>query len=125
MTFDADGGIWITSIVSNRILRLDRELNIDTVFEDASADHLAWVEQAYQGSGLGRPHLDRVSSRVLRNVSSLAFGGADLGTAYLGCLLGDRIACFRSPVAGHPPPHWRYPIAPLIDRLTAAITSQA
>ena len=29
-------------------------------------------------------------------------------TAYVGCLLGDSIAMFDSPVAGHPPPHWRW-----------------
>jgi hypothetical protein len=57
---------------------------------------------------MGRPHLDRITGRVLKNVSSLAFGGADLGTAYLGCLLGDSIAVFDAPVAGHPPAHWRY-----------------
>jgi hypothetical protein len=45
---------------------------------------------------------------VLQNISSLAFGGADRRTAYLGCLLGDRLACFRAPVAGHPPPHWTH-----------------
>ena len=36
---------------------------------------------------------------MLANISSLAFGGPDLRTAYLGCLLGDSIARFapRSP----------------------------
>ena len=29
----------------------------------------------------------------------LAFGGPDLKTAYLGCLLGDSIASFTMPVA--------------------------
>jgi hypothetical protein len=57
---------------------------------------------------MGRAHLDNLPSRVLRNVSSLAFGGPDLRTAYVGCLLGDSIAVFDSPVAGHPPAHWRY-----------------
>ena len=55
---------------------------------------------------LGRPHLDRAAGRVLNNISSLAFGGPDLRTAYLGCLLGDAIASFEAPVAGHPPFHW-------------------
>jgi hypothetical protein len=67
---------------------------------------VAWVEEAFQSGTMARHHLDRVSSRKLRNISSLAFGGSDLRTAYLGCLLGDSIATFRSPVPGHPPPHW-------------------
>jgi hypothetical protein len=44
----------------------------------------------------------------LKNISSIAFGGPDLRTAYLGCLLGDALATFRSPVAGAPPAHWNY-----------------
>jgi hypothetical protein len=51
------------------------------------------------------PHLDGIKSRRLRHVSSLALRGPDLRTAYLGCLLGDAIAAFRSPFAGAPPVH--------------------
>jgi hypothetical protein len=42
--------------------------------------------------------------------SGLAFGGRDLRTAFLGCLLGGRIAYFRAPVMGRPPLHWHYNI---------------
>lgn len=51
------------------------------------------------------PHFDGIKSRRVRNVSSLALGGPDLPTAYLGCLLGDAIAAFRSPLAGAPQVH--------------------
>jgi hypothetical protein len=57
---------------------------------------------------MNRPHLDTIISRRLRNISSLAFGGKDLKTVYLGCLLGDSLATFRSPVAGRPPVHWLF-----------------
>jgi len=108
LAFDAEGAIWITSIVSNRIIRVLPDGEQQLILEDADAAHVAWVERAYQDKELGRPHLDGVKSRSLKNVSSLAFGGADLRTAYLGCLLGESIACLRLPVAGHPPTHWRY-----------------
>jgi hypothetical protein len=49
-----------------------------------------------------------VKSKQLRNISSLAFGGPDLRTGYLGCLLGESVATLRMPVAGHPPIHWNY-----------------
>ena len=68
--------------------------------------------QLLEANEMGRPHLDGVKSRVLRNTSSLAFGGADLRTGYLGCLLGESIAQVSMPVAGHPPVHWNYPSAP-------------
>ena len=112
LAFDARGGIWITSIVSNRVLYIEpggRQPR--TVIEDADPDHLGWVEAAYQGGRMGRPHLDQVKSRRLRNISSLAFGGPDLKTVYLGCLLDDRLYRFRSPVAGRPPVHWHYDAA--------------
>ena len=104
----ADGCVWITSIVSNRVVRVAPDGAQTVMLEDADAAHVQWCEDAYVAGGLGRPHLDRAAGTVLRNISSLAFGGADLRTAYLGCLLGDAIAHFRAPVAGHPTVHWMY-----------------
>jgi hypothetical protein len=49
-----------------------------------------------------------VPSRSLRNISSIAFAGTDRRTAVLGCLLGDRLATLRLPVAGVAPTHWHY-----------------
>jgi sugar lactone lactonase YvrE len=108
MAFDVEGNVWIVSIVSNRVIRVAQDGTQEIWLEDVDADHLAWVEQAYQSHEMGRPHLDGVKSEQLRNISSLAFGGPDLRTGYLGCLLGDTLATVRMPVAGHPPIHWNY-----------------
>jgi hypothetical protein len=108
LAFDAEGGVWITSVVSNRVIRVAPDGSQRLMLEDCDAAHLDWVEQAYQADAMGRPHLDAIKSRRLRNVSSLAFGGPDLRTAYLGCLLGDSIATFRAPIAGAPPVHWSH-----------------
>jgi sugar lactone lactonase YvrE len=108
ITFDAEGGIWITSIVSNRVIRVFPGGAQQIIVEDADETHIDWVEEAFRTGTMGRPHLDRCAGKVLKNISSLAFGGADRRTAYLGCLLGDSLACFSSPVTGHPPLHWDY-----------------
>jgi len=108
LTFDAEGGIWITSIVSNRVIRVSPDGSQSLILEDADPAHTDWAEKAYLAGTMGRPHLDKAAGRVLRNISSLAFGGPDLRTAYLGCLLGDALAHFHAPVAGHPPRHWHY-----------------
>lgn len=105
LAFDADGGVWITSIVSNRVIRVDRDGGQQLMLEDCDAGHLERCEAAFAAGAMGRPHLDTDGGRVLRNISSLAFGGPDLRTAYLGCLLGDQLASFRAPVAGHAPTH--------------------
>ena len=108
LAFDIDGNAWITSIVSNRVLRVDSHGQVDVVIEDVDAEHLDRVEAAYLAGNMGRPHLDQAHSEKLRNISSLAFGGEDLRTAYLGCLLGDNLYRFAAPVAGHPPAHWHF-----------------
>lgn len=115
LTFDSDGGVWITSIVSNRILHIDADGGQTVYLEDNEPAHLDLVEEAFQAGEMGRPHLDTIRARRLRNISSLAFGGKDLRTGYLGCLLGDAIAVTDMPVAGHPPPHWSFDLGPLAD----------
>jgi len=106
LTFDADGAVWITSIVSNRVIKIAPDGQQTLIMEDHDPEHLAKAETAFQQGTMGRPHLDIASGKRLKNISSLAFGGFDLKTAFLGCLLGDQIATFTSPVAGHPPSHW-------------------
>jgi sugar lactone lactonase YvrE len=108
LAFDVAGNVWVVSIVSNRVIRVSPDGEQHLWLEDSDAEHMDWVEAAYHDSALGRPHLDGVKSKVLKNISSLAFGGKDLQTGYLGCLLGDSVARLRMPVAGHAPNHWLY-----------------
>jgi sugar lactone lactonase YvrE len=108
LTFDAESHVWITSVVSNRVIRVAPDGAQTLVLEDCDPAHIDACEEAYLAGTMGRPHLDRAAGRVLKNISSLAFGGPGRRTAYLGCLLGDSIARFESPVAGHPPAHWTW-----------------
>lgn len=108
LEFDAQGGVWITSIVSNRVIRVAPDGTQQVVLEDFDADALERVERAYLAGELGRSHLDSIASSRLRSVSSIAFGGPDLRTVHLGNLLDDCLYTFRSPIAGAPPPHWRH-----------------
>lgn len=108
LTFDSKGGIWITSIVSNRVIRVDAVGRQEILLEDIRPDDLAGVERAYLAGEMGRPHLDRSFGQRLKNISSAAFGGADLKTVHLGCLLGEDIATFRSHIAGLKPFHWNW-----------------
>jgi len=108
LAFDEEGHAWVVSIVSNRLIRVAPDGSTTLWLEEADATHLAWVEAAFEAGTMGRPHLDGAPSRSLRNISSIAFVGADRRTAVLGCLLGDRLATLRLPVAGVEPTHWSF-----------------
>jgi sugar lactone lactonase YvrE len=108
MAFDAGGQLWVTSIVSNRLLRIAPDGAVALVFEDCNAEHIARVEAALIDGTVARELFYQKSGSRVQNIASIAFGGPDLRTAYLGSLSGDALATFRSPVAGHALPHWRY-----------------
>lgn len=109
LTMDSDGCLWVTSIVSNRVIRLDPETGSQTIFlEDADKCHTEEVAAAFKAHRMARPHLDQNPSQYLRNISSLAFSGTDLSTMVLGCLLGSELAVVESDYQGIPPAHWHF-----------------
>jgi len=109
LTFDIEGGIWVTSIVSNRVIRLSSDGNKQTVMiEDNDPEQVDWFEKCFEAGELGRSHLDQIKSRKLKNISSLAFGGRQMRDIYIGCLLGQSIYTCKSSVRGHPPTHWDF-----------------
>jgi sugar lactone lactonase YvrE len=109
LAFDEDGQIWIASVVSNQLLRIDPTCGrAQLILEDADRVHVARVEQAFQAGALGRPHMDQNPAAKLKNLSSIAFGGPELRTGYLGCLLGGQIGAVPLPVRGIEPVHWGY-----------------
>ena len=106
--FDAEGGVWVVSIISNRVIHVAADGRQTIVMEDSDPENLARVEEAFQGDRFGRPEMDSGAVRRLRNLSSIAFGGPDLRTAYLGSLFGDGILTVPSPVRGAEPVHWDF-----------------
>jgi sugar lactone lactonase YvrE len=108
LAFDVEGHAWVVSIVSNRLIRVAPDGTPSTWLEDADAEHLARVEAAFDAGTMGRPELDGIRSRLLRNISSIAFCGSERRQAVLGCLLGERLATLPMPVAGVAPVHWNF-----------------
>ncbi len=109
--FDAQGYALITSIVSNQVIRVELASGASSVIlEDADEGYVAWFEEAFRMCCLDRPFIDTLVSERLRHISSIAFGGRDLRTAYLGNLLDSSIYTLKLPVAGVAPVHWKYPL---------------
>lgn len=114
LTRDTDGNFWVTSIVSNRVIKVSASGEQQVVLEDNDATHLEWVEEAFLAGKMGRPHLDNIKSRHFKSISSLAFSTEDLSVLNLGCLLDDKIPTLdgqqllQTKVQGIAPAHWHF-----------------
>jgi sugar lactone lactonase YvrE len=110
LAHDAEGNVWIVSVVSNRVIRVDTHSGkADTLFEDCDPAALAEVEAEYIKGGEDANKRHQVGATATTgNLASLAFGGPGLRTLYCGSLDGTRLFHFDCPVAGAELPHWQY-----------------
>jgi sugar lactone lactonase YvrE len=103
LEFDRDGGLWVTSLISNRLFRWHDD-RLDRIVEDANEAHVARVEHAFRSGTMDASHLGPIPATTLQHITSLTFAGRDGRTVYLGSLHGTCLYRFRSPVAGSPVP---------------------
>lgn len=108
IAFDAEGALWVTSIITNRLIRIDRDGRQEVVLEDQNPAFTDRFEAALAAGSISREMSYQPQGKVLKNIASIAFGGPDLRTVYLGSLAGDTLNVFRSPVPGLPLPHWNW-----------------
>ncbi len=108
--FDAEGGVWVACVCANRLIRIETNGKRTLILDDADAADVAFAEGyfASNGSRNGRAHIEVGAKRSLKNIASVAFGGPDLKTVYMGNLAGHAIPTFRSPIAGAEPVQWRF-----------------
>ncbi|MEQ8816066.1 MAG: SMP-30/gluconolactonase/LRE family protein [Thalassobaculum sp.] len=106
--FDAEGGIWCASVLSNRVVRVAPDGSQTVIIEDCDPLEVETGMRNWRDGTFTRADMNVGAARRLRNIASITFGGPDLKTAYLGSLAGDSLATFRSPVAGAAPPHWKF-----------------
>jgi sugar lactone lactonase YvrE len=80
IAFDAEGNLWVTLVLANRIVSIARDGGVATIAEDG-------------GSGL------------IVKPTNIAFGGPDLRDVYIGSLAADYVLRGRSSIAGQPLVH--------------------
>ncbi|MDD2743149.1 MAG: SMP-30/gluconolactonase/LRE family protein [Rhodocyclaceae bacterium] len=107
MAFDAEGALWLICVVSNRLIRVAPDLTWTVVFEDIDHGALETIASAHVKGCLTRDQIVQSRGVCVSNLSSLAFGGPDLKTLYLGGLGISAVQVLRSPVAGVPMAHWQ------------------
>ncbi|HVV27798.1 MAG TPA: SMP-30/gluconolactonase/LRE family protein [Rhizomicrobium sp.] len=108
--FDREDGIWITSLISNRITRLDRQGRLELMIAESNAGFMDQAVETYRGNRMERAHLGPIPGTRFQHLTSIGFGGADFRTGYLGSLHADCLYRFDAPVAGLPQVWWGYPL---------------
>jgi hypothetical protein len=103
---DDDGALWAACIVSNEVLRIFPDGSVEPVLSERSEAWINTVEAALDAQEMKRVHFDSAPTKILRNVSSVAFGGADRRQLYCGSLLGNALISLKVPVTGKRPQHW-------------------
>jgi len=106
LALEEDGNLIVTSIVSNRIIKVSPSGKQELILEDADNNFVKAAESAYRSDTLGTEHLATTGNTGLANISSLAFGGVDRSTAYIGNLLGSCLYRFDTIMHGVAPSHW-------------------
>lgn len=106
MAFDSEGGLWIACVISNRLIRVAPDLTWTILLEDADPA-LGEIAFSYAMGRLTWDQISRSRGSRMANLSSIAFGGRDLKTIYLGGLGHESVRALRSPIPGAPMSHWR------------------
>jgi sugar lactone lactonase YvrE len=107
-TLDSEGSAWITALVSNRLWHVARDGEARVLVEESDEELLSRLVAMQKTTGVTRDILYEERGSTLRNISSVAFGGRDLRTVYLGSLMGESLLSFRAPVAGMRHAHWNF-----------------
>jgi sugar lactone lactonase YvrE len=93
--FDGTGRIWITSLISNRLLRL-LDGSVQTILEDLNPEHVDAVERAFASGRMGPEHLGRIPGTTLQQLTSVAFVDTGGRWVYLGSLHAPCLYRFRA-----------------------------
>ncbi|MDR5815696.1 SMP-30/gluconolactonase/LRE family protein [Caballeronia sp. LZ033] len=97
MEIDPSGAIWITSPISNRVIKVLASGEQVPVLEDADEKSIEITEAAYRANDFRRSHFYQVASKNLRHVTSITFS-LEHELAFLGSLRND--ALYRFSTAG-------------------------
>ena len=107
IAFDAYGNLWATMIFADTLVAIAPGGELLTLLRDGDPAATARFDAEFDGgNGVSAETMAATGGTIAPWLTSLTFGGADLGTVYLGSLKATSLPCFRSPVAGLPMVHW-------------------
>jgi sugar lactone lactonase YvrE len=99
IAFDAAGNIWVTIISHNALQVIDRDGAASVVYSDVNAAAVEAMARAIEQRNGTLDHLIACMNVAgpLRLPTSIAFGGPDGRTAFVGSVGLDHLATFRMP----------------------------
>ena len=99
LTFDGAGNIWVTIISQNALHVIDRDGAVHVVYSDANAQAVEAIARAVEQRTGTLDHLLACMAVAgpLRLPTSLAFGGPDGRTAFVGSVGLTHLLTFRVP----------------------------
>ncbi|WP_437900476.1 SMP-30/gluconolactonase/LRE family protein [Sorangium sp. So ce124] len=105
--FDAEGNIWVAAVCRNGLAVIFPDGSYQTVFEDPRPAVLEAMTLKQRNGTIEPADLGACAGNTLQLPTSIAFGGPDLRTCYMGSLAMPHLLTFRAPVAGLPLAHMR------------------
>jgi sugar lactone lactonase YvrE len=100
IAFDSAGNLWVALLGSNRIVAITPAGDLLTILLLSDDASFSEVHDAFVGKRLTASLMMGRVDPAAPAVSSIAFGGADLCTVYLGSLMGTQVPWFRAPLPG-------------------------
>jgi gluconolactonase len=104
--FDAYGNLWVTLIISERLIAITPDGELLTLLDDGNPAAIKIFDQHFYAGTMTPEIMATCKGTIAPLMASLTFGGTDLCTVYLGSLMGTTLPYFRSPVPGLPLAHW-------------------
>ena len=101
--FDAFGNLWVTLVMTDKLIALTPEGEVLTLLDDSNPEATRRLDQHYAARTLTPEIMAAAAGTLAPWMASVTFGGADLRTVYLGSLRGSTLPSFRAPVAGLAP----------------------
>lgn len=105
--FDEDGGVWMTSLVNNQLLRW-YDGRLEVVMSETNEAFVDDAERAFAADALDASHLGPIPGVTIQQMTNVAFGAVDRRTVCIGTLHNTTIFRFRARVAGIAPVHWMW-----------------
>ena len=107
IAFDSYGNLWGTLVYSDKLFVLTPQGDLRILLDEGDPEKVAALERQFFAGAVTKEVLFATGRGIAPWMASVTFGGADLRTVYIGSLKGDRIPCFRAPVAGLAMVHWK------------------